>query len=80
MCNLGTFQTAASGWDSAQVRLCLCPLRAEAQFSTALLDTLSTGFQSQMLWALVFLVQVPWAVEPNVGSDPLLPPGGPLRL
>lgn len=55
----------------------MCPLGAEAQFSTALLDTLATSFQSQMLWALVFLVQVPWAVEPDVGSDPLLPPGGP---
>lgn len=46
----------------------------------ALPDISSAGFQSQMLWGLVFTMQVPWAREPDVGFGPLTAKGGPPRL
>ena len=46
----------------------------------ALLDVSPAGFQSQILWELVYLVKVPKAEVPNVGLRPLTPEGGPSRL
>ena len=61
---------------------CMCPLRAESVSKSppALLNTSSTGFQSQTFWGLPFLVQDPQAGEPNVGVRPLAPWVGHLGL
>ena len=37
-----------------------------------------TGLQSQMLWGLIFLVQDPWAGEPDMRLRTLTPMGEPL--
>ena len=39
--------------------------------SLALLYVSPTGFQSQTLWGLIFLMQVPWPGVTNVGLEPL---------
>ena len=56
-------------WDLKCVRFNICPLRAESvsYSSLALLDISPAGFQSQMFWGLIFLMQEPWAGEPDVG-------------
>ena len=64
----GTFQTATFALGLEWVSFCMYPSRAEPQFPIALclLDVGLTSFQSQMLWGLLFPVQVPWTWEPNV--------------
>lgn len=46
----------------------------------ALPDISAASFQSQTLRGLVFLVQVPWIVEPDVGFRALTRLGGPPQL
>lgn len=55
-------------WDLEGVKLCE-PFKYSL-FPAALLDVSSTGFQSQMLWGLCFLVQAPqlspgWYLDPS---------------
>ena len=55
--------------DSEHVRFCVHPLRVESisPSPVALLKVSSAGFQSQILWGLVFLVLDPWARGPDLG-------------
>ena len=64
------------------VREILCmPFKSEVSISCSPLGLLKlspTVLQSQMLWGLLFLVQDPWAGEPDVGLRSLTPVGEPL--
>ena len=83
MYNLGTFQTPASvlGLRVSEFVCVSCKREVLASYSrSAALDISPTGFQSQMLWGLVFLVQIPWTGEPDVGLRLLTCPGGPSQL
>ena len=62
-------------WVLEGVKFCGCPLRVTSLFSTSLwvfLKESHIGLQSQMTWGLLFLVQDPWAEEPNVQLQLLL--------
>ena len=72
--NPGTFQTAASvlGFWSEFVHM---PFKSRVSFSyspLALSEVSPTGCQSQMLWWLIFPLQVPQAGEPDFGLRPML--------
>lgn len=60
-------------WDLEGVNICMLPLTADFLVSyscLALLDIKTTGFQSQILWEIIFPVQVTQAGEPDVGLSP----------
>ena len=74
------FKLLPLSWDLKQVSLCVCPSRGRGSVSSSpstLPDVSPTGFQSQALCRLVFLLHVPWAGEPSVGLKSLTPQGGP---
>lgn len=75
MCNPGTFQTAASALGLGVSEVVHVPLKSRvlvSDCSLALLDISPASFQRQTLWGLIFLVQLPWAGEPNAGLRPLI--------
>ena len=78
----GSFQIIASALGLGRVRFCMCPLRVESLFPTALwLSCTQAPLPSSPdAWGLVFLVLEPQAGEPNVGLRPLVPWGEPLQL
>ena len=83
MSDSGFFQITAS---SLSPRACeiLYHLRVESLFLTAIYlgfpKVSSSGLQSQMFRGLIFLVQEPWHVVPDMWLSPLAPLGGPLQL
>ena len=64
----GSYQITASAWVPEHVRFYVHPLTVKSFFpsSFALLKVSPAGLQSQVFWRLIFLVQDPWAGEPDL--------------
>ena len=77
----GSYQITASAWVPEHVRFYVHPLTVKSFFpsSFALLKVSPTGLQSQVFWKLIFLVQDPWAGEPDVELRSLTLWGVPLQ-
>ena len=78
--NTGTFKAAASVLGCGASKFVCEPCKNKLLIShspVALLDISPTGFQSRMLWWLIFPGQDPWSGEPEMG---LSPQGGPPQL
>lgn len=74
MYNPGTFQTVASVLEPRVSEFVCVPFKSRVSVSYSppvLPDVSPVDFQSQMLWAMVFLVQVSQTGELNVGLTPL---------
>ena len=79
----GSFQTTASALGLGAWEILCVPFKCGVFVSyrpLALPNISPTGFQSQMFWRLVFLMQDPWVGDPNVGLGHIAPWKGPLWL
>ena len=77
----GSFQTTASALGLRAREILHAPFKSRVSVSyspVALLNISPAGFQSQVFWGLIFLLQDHWAGEPDVGLGSLAPWGGPL--
>ena len=80
--NPGFYQMTAFALGPGACEILCVPFKNEVSLSPSPLGLLKvnlTGLQSKMLWRLVFLMQDPWAGEPDVGLRPHSALGEPLQ-
>ena len=78
-----TFQNVASVLGFRESEFLHIPFKSGVSVSyslSAVMDVNPNGFQSQMLWELIFPVQIPWPGKSDMGFKSLSPQGKPSRL